>query len=150
MTQRLARSSRTPELKFPPAKNDTPARAAHTIVSAISAGWAKKAANPPHPRTARPRYAAVPTTMSANLTGKINIVHPTPLAVGQIYAACVNLSALAARLSQHMVYAHAERTHGTLLTPVVAHRGVPSRCSAARSRAARVHDVTRGLCVARS
>jgi hypothetical protein len=37
-TQRLPRSSRSPELRFPPAKNETPARTARTTASATSAG----------------------------------------------------------------------------------------------------------------
>jgi hypothetical protein len=53
--QRLPRSSRTPELRFPPAKKAAPDSAKCAIVSAISAGWEKKAASPPQPRTARPR-----------------------------------------------------------------------------------------------
>src|SRR6266849_6506241 len=59
MTQRLARSSRTPVLKFPPAKNAAPDIAKVASASAVSAGWEKNAENPPQPSTARPRSTAV-------------------------------------------------------------------------------------------
>ena len=55
MTQRLERSSRIPGLRLPPAKNDTTASANNTPANAISAGWEKKAVNPPQPSTAKPR-----------------------------------------------------------------------------------------------
>src|SRR5580698_7835400 len=47
MIHRLPRSSRTPGLTFPPARTDTTPSIRVTTVSATSAGWEKKAANPP-------------------------------------------------------------------------------------------------------
>ena len=68
MTQRLARSSRTPALKFPSLKSATPDMAKSVTVSAISAGCEKKRASPPEPRIASPRKARVATMLnSANL-----------------------------------------------------------------------------------
>jgi len=69
ITQRLARSSRTPELRFPSANIATVAMAKVTITTAIRAGFEKKGA-PPQPRTASPRYAAVLTTTRANLAAR--------------------------------------------------------------------------------
>src|SRR5262245_59531544 len=73
-TQRLPRSSRTPGLRLPPAKNAATVSATVTDASATSAGWEKKAANPPLPRTARPRYAAVPRTIKVSLATVFTIV----------------------------------------------------------------------------
>src|SRR6266446_896342 len=66
MTQRLARSSRTPVLKFPPAKHAAPDIATVASASAVSAGWEKNAENPPQPSTARPRKTAVVPRIIAN------------------------------------------------------------------------------------
>jgi hypothetical protein len=44
MTQRLPRSSRTPALRFPPAKSAAPDSANSAIASAVSAGWASGSA----------------------------------------------------------------------------------------------------------
>src|SRR6266446_8269575 len=66
MTQRLARSSRTPVLKFPPAKYAAADSTKVTSASAVSAGWEKNAENPPQPSTARPRKAAVVPTIIVN------------------------------------------------------------------------------------
>src|ERR1019366_3522485 len=50
----------------------------------MSAGWAKKEApTPPQPSTAKPSQAAVPTTISVNLTGA-----PAPLLVEESLAMC--------------------------------------------------------------
>src|SRR5260370_38740903 len=59
MTQRLVRSSRTPVLRFPPAKYAAADITKVTSASAVSAGWEKNAENPPQPSTARPRKRAV-------------------------------------------------------------------------------------------
>src|SRR5579883_771143 len=65
MTQRLPRSSRSPGLILPPAKNDAAKRAAPTIVRAMRAGLAKKAPAPPKPKTANPKYSAALIATSA-------------------------------------------------------------------------------------
>src|ERR1700731_2731851 len=67
-TQRLARSSRSPELTLPPAKSAAPDIAKVAIASAVSAECEKKAASPPQPRMAKLKKAPVPTTISVNLT----------------------------------------------------------------------------------
>jgi hypothetical protein len=54
ITRRLARSSCTPGLRFPPLKTATPDSTRSVIAMAISGGWEKKAANPSQPGTARP------------------------------------------------------------------------------------------------
>src|SRR5215467_6148355 len=55
ITQRLLRSSRTPELRFPPAKSAIPDITQNATANAMSAGTEKNAATPPRPRMARAR-----------------------------------------------------------------------------------------------
>jgi hypothetical protein len=57
MTQQLARSSRSPGLRFPPPKTAAPDSRKRTIARGTRAGWEKNAATPPQPRMARPRSA---------------------------------------------------------------------------------------------
>ena len=47
MTQRLARSSRTPGLRFPLLKSAMPDSTKTTIVRAIRAGWSEAGKQPP-------------------------------------------------------------------------------------------------------
>src|ERR1700686_1412150 len=73
MTHRLPRSSRTPGLRFPPAKTAAPDSAKSAIERAISAGLEKKAEKPPLANTAKPSWETVPTTMSVNRAVGITI-----------------------------------------------------------------------------
>lgn len=54
-TQRLARSSRSPGLMFPLVNIAAASSTRLTMMSAVKGGCAKKAANPPSPRIARPK-----------------------------------------------------------------------------------------------
>src|SRR6266550_7839960 len=66
-THRLPRVSRTPTLRFPPAKEATTDSANRTTTSATNAGWEKNDRKPPQPSTARPAYAQLPIATSSNL-----------------------------------------------------------------------------------
>ena len=56
--QRVDRSSRCPALKFPSAKNPTPASTNPEITSVVSAGWKKNGVISPQPSTVRAKKTA--------------------------------------------------------------------------------------------
>jgi len=68
MIQRLERSSRSPVLRFAELKEAATTIAAVATTSAMRAGLAKNASNPPQPNMARPRKMRTPPAeASANV-----------------------------------------------------------------------------------
>src|SRR5579872_4101454 len=77
-THRFSRSSRTPLLRLPPAREANANNRTSTIASAMRAGCEKNAAIPPQPRMARPVYTPTLTTTSpTRLTGGITSRPPS-------------------------------------------------------------------------